>query len=184
MPPRGLTGGKIAPAVTGCSSCLAWGLTYSQGVCRACYNLTDPQYQHALGVCGACARTERLTKGFCRLCWCQARLERTTGTCTPLLPHVRRVRHHQLFLAGLADYQPKPRTVPRRYGQKGRPRKPPPAPAARPRIRWVQPPLFDQVLPRSYQYGRTDLRRAPPPDNPWLAWALHLAHQTDVCLTL
>lgn len=178
MPTRGWTGGRIAPAVTGCASCYAWGMTYAQGRCHACYRLSDPHYRHVLGECGACARTERLTKGFCRLCWCQARLERTTGTCTPLLPLVRRVRWHQLFLAGLADYQPPPRTAARRYGQKGRPRKPPPAPAARPHTRWTQPPLFGQVLPRSYRYGHLDLRRDPLPDNPWLGWGLHLAHQT------
>jgi len=31
-------------------------------------------------------------------------------------------------------------------------------------------------LPRQFRYGRVDLRRGPPGDNPWLAWALHLAY--------
>ncbi|WP_210718106.1 site-specific integrase [Amycolatopsis acididurans] len=31
-------------------------------------------------------------------------------------------------------------------------------------------------LRRDYRYGRVDLRRHTVPDNPWLAWALHLSH--------
>jgi hypothetical protein len=45
----------------------------------------------------------------------------------------------------------------------------------RPHLAWSQPPLFDEVR-RGYRYGRVDLRRGPALDNPWLAWALHLAH--------
>ncbi|MET8779002.1 integrase [Nocardia sp. NPDC004654] len=33
-------------------------------------------------------------------------------------------------------------------------------------------------LPRTYRRGRVDLRSSAPPDNPWLAWALHLAWTT------
>jgi integrase len=36
--------------------------------------------------------------------------------------------------------------------------------------------MFDDPVARDYGYGRFDLRQGPPPDNPWLAWALHLAH--------
>ncbi len=39
---------------------------------------------------------------------------------------------------------------------------------------WVQLPLF--VVPRCYRYGDVDLRREKAPENPWLAWGLHLAH--------
>jgi hypothetical protein len=60
-------------------------------------------------------------------------------------------------------------------GAKGLPRKPPPPPAARPRPRWAQPPLFAPPT-REYRYGRIDLRKQPAPDNPWVSWALHLAH--------
>jgi hypothetical protein len=63
--------------------------------------------------------------------------------------------------------------MPRRYGAKGRPPKPPPPVVARPRSGWV--PLLDDIG-RDYRYGRVDLRSGPAPDNPWLAWALHLAH--------
>jgi len=125
-------------------------------------------------------------KGHCRLCWCQARLDRSarlggaTGTYTLLLPDVRRVRHHQLFFAGMPaprDLRAKPASRRRGVGSgaRGVPRKPPPPPAARPRREWLQPPLFDTPR-RDYRYGRFDLRRQAAPDNPWLASALHIAH--------
>jgi hypothetical protein len=41
---------------------------------------------------------------------------------------------------------------------------------------WVQLSLFQDAAARSYRWGRVDLRHGPAPDNPWLAWALHLAH--------
>jgi len=168
-------GGKIAKTVASCWSCLAWGLTYCQGLCRACYGFAG-RSAHA-GDCGACGRRELLKRGYCRLCWCQAALERPSGPNTPLAPHVTRVRHHQLFLAGMPPRQAAPRTVPRRYGAKGRPPKPPPPVAARPRSGWVQPALaLVDNLGCGYRYGRVDLRSGPVPDNPWLAWALHLAH--------
>jgi integrase len=130
-------------------------------------------------------RNVPVKKGFCRLCWCQARLERSAalggaaGTYTLLLPYVRQVRYQQLFLAGMPaprDLYPKPEL--RRWGVgsgKGRLPKPSPAPAAQPVVPWWQPPLFDGVV-REYRYGRVDLRRDRLPDNPWLAWALHIAH--------
>lgn len=34
------TGRKVARPVTSCAECLAWGLTYCQGVCLACYNFS------------------------------------------------------------------------------------------------------------------------------------------------
>jgi hypothetical protein len=114
-------------------------------------------------------------RGHCRLCWCQAALQRPSGPNTPLAPYVIKVRHHQLFLAGMPPRQAAPKTIPRRYGAKGRPPKPPPPVVARPRSGWVQPALLDG-LGRDYRYGRVDLRSGPAPDNPWLAWALHLAH--------
>ncbi len=170
--------GSRADAVataTSCSSCLAWGLAYRPGVCRACHDFTAPRYGHDRGVCGACHRTEPLKKGFCRLCWCQARLERTTGTYTLLAPHVRRVRHHQLFLMDTAGYRDLPRARLWRADDDGR--KPRPRPAVRPQPRHVQLLLFDEPIARRYRYGRVDLRRDPIPDNPWLAWGLHLAHE-------
>jgi hypothetical protein len=111
----------------------------------------------------------------CRLCWCQAALERPTGPGTPLAPYLKQVRHQQLFLAGMSRCRAAPRASPRRYGVKGRPHKPSPPAMIRPRVAWSQPPLFDQVR-CGYRYGRVDLRRGPALDNPWLAWALYLAN--------
>ncbi len=164
---------SVPRTVTTCVSCLAWGQTYWDGMCRACYDFVLPRYDHGVGQCGACRRREPLKKGFCRLCWCQARLERTTGTYTVLLPHVRLVRHHQLFFADMAGYRDT-HTRPPRFDATGR--KPPPRPAARPDTGHLQPALSDEVVRRHYRYGRVDLRREPAPDNPWLAWGLYLAH--------
>lgn len=157
--------------MTSCESCLAWGMTFSRGVCMACYNFAGRTRE--LGECGACARRQLLKRGYCRLCWQQAALERPTGPGYPLAPYVRRVRHQQLFLADLNRRRAPARKVPRRYGAKGRPLKQPPPAAVRP-ADWVQPPLFETQ--REYRYGRVDLRASVGPDNPWLAWALHLAH--------
>jgi hypothetical protein len=168
------TGGKVARTVTSCGSCLAWGLTYCQGLCQACYRFAGRD-RLASGACGACGRQQPRKRGYCRLCWCQAALERPSGPGTPLAPYVAEVRHRQLFLAGMQQRRAAPRAFPRRYGAKGRPRKPPPPVAVRPRSGWVQPTLVDG-LPRQFRYGRVDLRRGPAADNPWLAWALHLAH--------
>ena len=40
----------------------------------------------------------------------------------------------------------------------------------------VQLSLFDELGQRLYQWGRIDLRRDPPPANPWLGRGLHVAH--------
>jgi len=168
------SGGKVARTVTSCRSCLAWGLTYCQDFCEACYRFAGRD-QLAGGTCGACGRQQPRKRGYCRLCWCQAALERPSGPGTPLAPYVAEVRHQQLFLAGMQQRRAAPRAFPRRYGVKGRPRKPPPPVTARPRSGWMQPTLVDG-LPRQFRYGQVDLRRGPAADNPWLAWALHLAH--------
>jgi integrase len=62
-----------------------------------------------------------------------------------------------------------------RSGRPGLPRKQPPPAAVRPADLWVQPTLFTGIR-RDYRRARTDRRREQVPDNPWLAWALHLAH--------
>ena len=167
------TGPKVVPTVTSCGSCLAWGLTYSQGVCVACYNFAG-RYRTP-GACSACGRQQPLKRGHCRLCWCQAALERSTRPGTPLAAYLTKVRHQQLFLAGMSRRRAAPKTFPRRHGVKGRPPKPPLPAMARPHLAWSQPSLFDAPH-RYYRYGRVDLRRGPALDNPWLAWALHLAH--------
>jgi integrase len=167
-----------------CGACLAWGRGFNNGLCKPCY---DYAHRWAVGECGSCRRRLPVNKGHCRLCWCQARVDRSAardgaiGTYTALLPYAVQVRHQQLFLAEM----PAPRDlVGKRHarrrgvgvGAPGIARKPPPPPAGRPpAAAWQQLPLFDRP-PRVYRFGRYDLRRQPVPDNPWLRWALHLAH--------
>jgi len=181
MAPRDGDGTVMPRMVTSCASCLAWGLTYCQGICLACYNFAAKRYRHEVGRCGACQREQPLKQGYCRLCWCQAREDRLlhaddARSAVVIAPHLPLVRHHQLFLAIGAKRVAAPRIAPRRYGVKGRPRKPAPPVAAEPRSGWWQPPLFDDPV-REYRDRQFDLRRGPAPDNPWLAWALHLAHR-------
>ncbi|WP_218021613.1 tyrosine-type recombinase/integrase [Nocardia acidivorans] len=172
---------KIARSVTSCAECLAWGQMYAQGVCLACYNLSA-RYRDCVGVCPACLRKVPLKDGYCRLCWCQARLDRAAEAENArdrvvLAPYLPRVRYHQLFLAD--NYQPHapPRETARRRGTKGRPPKPVPPPAFRPNPVGAQLTLLTG-LPRTYRPASVDLRSVVAPDNPWLAWALHMACTT------
>ena len=169
---------KVARSVTSCAECLAWGWTYAQGVCLACYNFAA--CNPVTSDCAGCARRLPLKKGYCRLCWCQAREDRTTQasdarSAVVIAPYLPRVRHHQLFFAGMNQRRARPPAIPRRRGVKGRPRKPPPPAAIRPRPAGVQLTLVGG-LPRAYGFGRIDLRAGPPPADPWLGWALYLAH--------
>jgi len=171
-------GPKIARSVTSCAKCLAWGWTYAQGVCLACYNFAARN--PVTSDCAGCSRRLPLKKEYCRLCWCQAREDRATlasdaRSAVVIAPYLPGVRHHQLFFADMNQRRARPRAIPRRRGVKGRPRKLAPPAALQPRPAAVQLALFG-ALPRTYDTGRTDLRAGPPPGNPWLAWALHLAH--------
>ena len=182
MVPRDGAGGKVPRSVTSCAECLAWGLTYCQGVCLACYNFAA-RYRSYADNCQACRRELPLKGGYCRLCWCQAREDRAAiatdcRSAVVLAPYLAQVRHHQLFFADMTRRRGTPRALPRRYGEKGRPVKPAPQAANRPRSRSTQQALFDAVPARDYRQMRFDLRRGAPPGNPWLAWALHLAHVT------
>ncbi|MGH8995731.1 MAG: integrase [Acidimicrobiales bacterium] len=172
------TSPKVPRKVANCASCLAWGLTYAQGVCMACYNFAA--HTKTVGDCGACRRRQLLKKGYCRLCWCQAYLERTEGPGHPLAPWVAKVRHHQLFFAvmnpGVKRRHAPPRAFPRRYGVRGRPLKAAPPVVPRPAPGTVQLSLFDELGSRNYRWGRVDLRNGPPPANPWLDWGLHVAY--------
>ena len=168
--------------MTSCAECLAWGMTYCRGVCLACYNFSA-RYRGQVGECLACRRLLPLKGGYCRLCWCQARYDRDATaadarSAVVLAPWLARVRHHQLFLAGLERRHAAPRALPRRRGEKGRPRRPPPPAASRPRAAGTQLALFGSVSGRDYAQIRFDLRRAAAPVSPWLAWALHLARVT------
>ena len=178
MVARNGTGRKITRSVTSCAECLAWGLTYAQGVCLACYNFAARN--PVTGACAGCGRWLPVKKQYCRLCWCQARADRDAlaadaRSAVVLAPWLPQVSHHQLFFAGMDRRQARPRVTTRRLGARGRPPKPAPAVVTGPRPAPVQLSLF-AALPRAYRLGRIDLRSGPPPDNPWLAWALHLAH--------
>ena len=169
----------MARSVTSCAECLAWGLTYCQGVCLACYNFAA-RYWGNVGGCAACRRRLPLKDGYCRLCWCQARYDRAAvaadaRSAVVLAPWLARIRHQQLFFAGMDNRRAAPRALPRRYGEKGRPPKPPPPVATRPGTRSTQPTLFAAAPARDYRQVRFDLRHGGAPANPWLAWALHLA---------
>ena len=63
MVARDGTGRKIARSVTSCAECLAWGLTYCQGVCLACYNFAARYRSHA-GGCAACRRRLPVKDGY------------------------------------------------------------------------------------------------------------------------
>ncbi len=154
--------------------CLSWGAMNRKGLCTACDNFARPDRDRQVSRCGTCGRRRPLKKSHCRLCWAQAELERPTGPGTLLAPYLAKVRHQQLFLADMTYCRsPPPRSFPRRYGVKGRPLTPAPPVVGRP-VEWPQLRLFD--APRYYRYGRVDLRSGPAPENPWLKWALHLAH--------
>jgi integrase len=171
-----------ARRLASCRACLAWGHGFNNGLCGRCYSFAR---RWPVDECAACGRRLAVNKGHCRLCWCQARLDRSAaldgrpGTYTALLPHARQVRHHQLFIAdtpGPRDLVGKPHQRHRGVGvgAPGIARKPPPPVTGPPRVDWIQPPLFDPG-PRDYR-RRVDLRQHPQLDNPWLAWGLHLAH--------
>ncbi|WP_405165544.1 hypothetical protein OG203_15935 [Nocardia sp. NBC_01499] len=162
--------------MTSCVECLAWGLTYAQGVCTACYNFSADG-RHPVGDCGACHRRMPLKDDYCRLCWCQAVEDRAVTADNPrdkavLAPYLPQVRYHQLFLADLY-HRHKPPHIPARRGAKG-PRLEPAAFASRLRPDGVQLIMFTDLL-RTYRYGTIDLRSVAPPNNSWLSWALHLS---------
>jgi hypothetical protein len=150
--------GTVVPrTVTSCAACFAWGLTFAQGVCLACYQFAVPRYGNIDGDCAACGRRQRLRKGYCRLCWCQARDDRRrlasdTGSAVGLAPYLTEIRWQQLFLSISDRRHATRRNAPRRYGTKGRPLKQPPPAVGQPRSLWLQEPL----LPA----GRRDYRRA------------------------
>ncbi|MEU6012247.1 hypothetical protein [Streptomyces sp. NPDC047453] len=79
-----------------------------------------------------------------------------------------------MFLYGLTalwDRQPKQTVV--KYGRRGRPRRPDPAPALPPSSCSLQPALF-AIQP---DFTRWRASTALYCDNPWLAWGRHTAHR-------
>lgn len=53
-----------------CDSCLAWG-NFSGRRCPTCYMFGR---SHDEAACIGCHRVQPTKWGYCRLCWCQARL--------------------------------------------------------------------------------------------------------------
>lgn len=151
-----------------------------RGLCPPCYGFQARN--PGTGPCAACGRDRHLKKDHCRSCWVQAGLDRPPPKAPRhrmLLPYVRQVRHHQLLLAGTGGVRDTVPKRPRRHGvgsgAPGLAAKPPPPPASEPRPSWLQ--LALPGLPPGYRHGRLNLRSDPLPDNPWLAWGLHVAHQ-------
>lgn len=166
----------IVPA--SCGSCLAWGRTFAWGLCAACY-IFRRDHHAATGPCDGCRREQPPRKQYCRLCWCQARAEaratgRLHGTATAVHFLTQVGDQHQLFLADLLVQRGAATSPARRYDRRGAPRKPAPPVARRPAGVWIQPLLFDGVR---RDYTRFDHGGPVEADNPWLAWARHLAHR-------
>ena len=159
--------------------CLAWGVL-SGRCCTACYVLrgTYPGQDR----CAGCGRTIAIRKGYCRLCWNQARADardaRATGRRHGRAKAVYFLggvgAYHQLFFAEMVIIRGARTTPPPKHSRRGRPATPPPAPAGRPRHRWVQLRLFDDIrrdFTRCTEGARADA------GNPWLAWAHYLAYR-------
>ncbi|MEU2592246.1 hypothetical protein ABZ649_05045 [Streptomyces albidoflavus] len=165
--------GYVKPT-SSCPGCLAWG-DFRGRLCPACYMFGRG---HDTAECTGCRRVQPLKWNYCRLCWCQARLDAKTTEGLPAAgAYVRErlaaVRSHQLFFVGL-HYRRRP-TPPaqRKGGRRGPPRKPPPAPAWRPDPGWRQPPLFEQIPRRFARLDPADADLA----SPCLTWAKYLAHR-------
>ena len=126
--------------------------------------------------CAGCGRGLATKDGYCRLCWTQARYQAHAAGGLPrgavsVLASSPTLRHHQLFFDRMKLRRPEGPV--RRYDRRGAPRKPPPAPACRPAPGPVQRKLFD-ARP---DYTRFDEAAHADPGNPWLVWAVYLAHR-------
>jgi hypothetical protein len=170
MPPH-----KVLPGVGSCVDCLAWGVVGARR-CSSCTMLRHC-YPGGDGECAGCGRVLALKRGHCRLCWQQAAYESKTVGGLPrgavsVLESGRPLRYHQLFFDRMKLRRPE--SPARKYGRRrGMPPKPPPAPAARPPSRWVQPRLFEAHR----DFTRFDESTDVDPTNPWLTWAIYLAYQ-------
>jgi hypothetical protein len=159
--------------------CLAWGVL-SGRYCTACYifRRTYP----GQGQCAGCVRMIAIRKGYCRLCWNQARADardaRATGRRHGRAKAVYFLSgvgaDHQLFFAEMVITRGARTTPSPKHSRRGRPATPPPAPAGRPRHHWVQLRLFDDVRP---DHTRCNEEAHADAGNPWLAWAHYLAYR-------
>jgi len=168
VPPRGLRKGASS-----CIDCLAWGVLGA----RRCGSCSVWRHKHpGEQECAGCGALLALKDGHCRLCWQQARHESKLAGGLPrgavsVLEAGEKVRHHQLFFDRMKGRRAE--SPVRQYDRRGAPRKPPPAPAARPAVRWIQPRLFEarRDFAGFDENDDTDL------SNPWLTWAIYLAHR-------
>ncbi len=109
--------------------------------------------------------------GHCRLCWQQARRESQLAGGLPRgavsVLQADTLRCHQLFSGRMKG------RLARQSGRRGAPRKPPPAPASCPAVGWLQPRLFET----GKDFTRFDEDNDAALQNPWLIWAIYLAHR-------
>ncbi len=163
-----------------CVDCLAWGCLNGRR-CAACTIWRHNIHRHEEGSCTGCRRQELLRKGYCRLCWNQARADAIEARAAGEPRRKAIASHfldqlgafHQLFFAGMHNQRGSSTTPRRRHERRGRPRLQPPPPVGPPALRWIQPKLFDVAK----DFTRFDETTKIEHDTPWLAWGIYLAHQ-------
>jgi hypothetical protein len=86
-----------------CNECLAWGHFFARRLCAACY-MVDHKDRWPRAKCESCRRRVRVRRGYCRLCWDNARtLAHDTGNPKiTAVDQIAEVRHQQLFFANMA----------------------------------------------------------------------------------
>jgi len=111
----------------------------------------------------------------CRLCWQQARRESQLAGGLPRgavsVLEAGTLGCHQLFFDRMQGRRAEGPA--RQHHRRGAPRKPPPAPASCPAVRWLQPRLFET----GKDFTRFDEDSDADLQNPWLIWATYLAHR-------
>ncbi|MGI5290141.1 hypothetical protein ACQEVF_49990 [Nonomuraea polychroma] len=159
-----------------CIDCMAWGILNGRR-CAAC-TLWRRKHRGDEQACAGCGRSALLRNRHCRLCWNQARAEaHASGPAGGRAIASRFLNQigsfHQLFFAGMLNSRGAATTPPRTHDRPGAPRKPPPEPARRPPIRWIQL----RLLEARRDFTRFDAATDADPGNPWLRWAIYVAHQ-------
>jgi site-specific recombinase XerD len=153
------------PAVS-CVGCFAWGILPGRR-CRSCSTFDR---LHEPGGCAGCSRTVAVKKGYCRLCWLQARLQvRALGRGGVRAQDLRQVCSQQLFFFGMHRIrQPGPP-----LGKQGRrPTHPQPSKQQPHLTGWVQLRLPIDVR---RDYARFDRHLHADLANPTLVQARHAA---------
>jgi site-specific recombinase XerD len=166
---------RDARSVRSCVDCLAWGVVGAKR-CSACTMLRH-DHPGGDGQCAGCGRVLALKRGFCRLCWQQAAYESKAAGGLPrgavtVLESGQPLRHHQLFFDRMKLRRNA--SPDHKYGRRrGRPPKTPPTPTGPPRGQPVQLGLFEVRR----DFTRFDESTGVDPTNPWLEWAIYLAHR-------